>query len=211
MPSEARAGRRPWPRTCAALAAWLVLVLAPGRGTAEPIERILAVVDGRPLMLSDVRLLERLRGLAPAAALEILIDEALMFREASRLPASLATAGDAEHAYASLLERLGEPAGALEDGLKRLARRESAILKYVAFRFGPQVRVDDATLRAAYEARQAQQPEAPPFEDVAAELRQRLERDELDLKVDAWVRELREGAGIVYIPEPAPTAARPQG
>jgi hypothetical protein len=25
------------------------------------------------------------------------------------------------------------------------------------------------------------------------------------------VRELREGAGIVYIPEPAPTAARPQG
>ena len=210
MPSEARAGRRQWPRACAALAAWLVLVLAPGRGAAEPIERILAVVDGRrqaPQPLQQPHVAEHER---PAAALEVLIDEALMFREASRLPASLATARDAEHAYASLLERLGEPAGALEDGLRRLARRESAILKYVAFRFGPQVRVDDATLRAAYEARQAQQPEAPPFEDVAAELRQRLERDELDLKVDAWVRELREGAEIVYIPEPAPTAPRPQ-
>jgi hypothetical protein len=203
MRSDARAERPRLRATIAALALWLVLGPAAVIAAAEPIERILAVVDGRPLMLSEVRLLERLRGLTPSAALEALIDEALMFREASRLPASLATAEDTERAHASLVQRLGEPAGVLEDGLKRLARRETAIVKYLAFRFGPQVRVEDATVRAAYEAAQARQPEAPPFEDVAGELRARLEREQLDLKVEAWVRELREGAEILYNPEPS--------
>jgi hypothetical protein len=202
MPSEARARRRSRARRCAALAAWLLLGLAPAGGAGEPIERILAVVDGRPLMLSEVRLLERLRSLPRAAALDNLIDESLMFREASRLPASLATAADVENAYAALAERLGEPAGALADGLRRMARRQTAILKYVAFRFSPQVRVDDAMLRAAYEAMRERQPEAPPFEDVAGELRDRLEREQLDQKVEAWVRELREDAEVLYVPEP---------
>jgi hypothetical protein len=199
MRSEAdRAGRR---ARRAALACCLALGLLPARAGAELVERIVAVVDGRPLMLSEVRLLERLRGPAPGAALEALIDEALMFRESSRLAATLATAEEEERAYASLLERLDGPAGPLEEGLRRVARRQTAILKYVAFRFGPQVRVDDATLRAAYEAEQARLAEAPPFEDVVGELRERLQREQLDMKVEAWVRELREGAEIHYNPD----------
>jgi hypothetical protein len=43
--------------------------------------------------------------------------------------------------------------------------------------------------------------EAPPFDDVAGELRERLQREQLDMKVEAWVRELREGAEIHYNPE----------
>jgi hypothetical protein len=62
------------------------------------------------------------------------------------------------------------------------------------------VRVDDATLRAAYEAEQAKLAEAPPFDDVAGELRERLQREQLDVKVEAWIRELREGAEIHYNP-----------
>jgi hypothetical protein len=198
MRSEADRARRHARRV--ALAACLLLGLAPARGGAELLERIVAVVDGRPLMLSEVRLLERLRAPAPGPALETLIDEALMFRESSRLAATLATAEEEERAYTSLLERLGGPAGPLEDGLRRVARRQTAILKYVAFRFGPQVRVDDATLRAAYEAEQARLAEAPPFDDVAGELRERLQREQLDVKVEAWIRELREGAEIHYNP-----------
>jgi hypothetical protein len=194
---RSEAGRR---ARRAALAYCLVALL-PARGGAELVERIVAVVDGRPLMLSEVRLLERLRAPGPGPALEALIDEALMFRESSRVAATLATAEEEERAYESLLERLGGPAGPLEDGLRRVARRQSAILKYVAFRFGPQVRVDDATLRAAYEAEQARLAEAPPFDDVAGELRERLQREQLDMKVEAWVRELREGAEIHYNPE----------
>jgi hypothetical protein len=200
MRSEARGAPRQRARRIA-LAACFALGLGAARARAEVIERIVAVVDGRPLLLSEVRLLERLRGLPARPALEALIDEALMFRESTRLPATLSTAEEEERAYASLLERLGAPAGALEDGLRRLARRETAILKYVAFRFGPQVRVTDEALKAAYQAEHADDAQAPPFEAVAGSLRERLQRDQLDRKVEAWIRELRESAEIRYNPD----------
>ena len=49
-------------------------------------ERVLAVVDERPLLLSEVRAVEAVRGLGRPQALEASIDERLMFQEASRLP-----------------------------------------------------------------------------------------------------------------------------
>lgn len=201
MRSEAiLAGRaRGW---LGALAAGLALGLGGVPLQAERIERILAVVDGRPLMLSEVKLLERLRGLPAAPALEELIDEALMFREAARLPQTLATAEEEERAYASLFERLGGPAGALEEGLRRLARRQSAILKYIAFRFAPQARVDDEALEVAYRAEHGGDAAPAPLEAEA--LRERLRRELIDRKVEAWVRELRQGAEIRYNPEPDP-------
>ena len=60
------------------------LLAAPGAAQGNVVERILAVVDGRPLLLSEVRVLERLRGLDRQAAVDALIDERLMFREAAR-------------------------------------------------------------------------------------------------------------------------------
>jgi hypothetical protein len=192
-------------RVLAAVALGAALALSGTPASGERIERILAVVDGRPLMLSEVRLLGRLRGLPAGPALEALIDEALMFRESTRLPGTLATVEEEERAYAGLLERLGEPAGPLEPGLRRLARRQTAILKYVAFRFGAQLRVEDEAVREAYRAEQAGEPEPPPFEAVAAQLRARLEREQLDLRVEAWVRELREGTEVRYNPEPEPS------
>src|SRR5438876_629259 len=63
--------------------------LSAAAAPAEVVERILAVVDSRPLMLSEVRLVEQLRGLGRPAALEALVDEQLMLREASRLAQSV--------------------------------------------------------------------------------------------------------------------------
>lgn len=203
-----RSSLRPAPAVGArALVVWFTalcaLVGSAGAAQAEVIERILAIVDGRPLMLSEVALLERVRGVPRARALEALIDEALMFREASRLPTTRATADDEERAYASLRERLGpDAAGRLEGGLRRLARRETAILKYVVFRFGPQVRIADQAPRATYDAEVGGRPGAPAFEAVEAELRERLYRQALDEAVEAWVRELRAGAEIRRNPDP---------
>jgi hypothetical protein len=175
------------------------LLLAGARPAAgEVIERILAVVDGRPLMLSEVSLLERLRGVDERAALEAMIDEALMFRDASRLPATLVTTEDEDRAYAALRERVGADAELLAAGLRRMARRQIAILKYVEFRFGPQVRVDDDAVRATYDAELGGLPGAPPFAAVQGELRERLRRKGLDEAVEAWVRELRAAAEIRY-------------
>ena len=63
-----------------------LLLASAARG--EVVERILAVVGDRPLMLSEVRLVQQLRGLERAPALEALVDEQLMLREASRLAQS---------------------------------------------------------------------------------------------------------------------------
>lgn len=184
-------------RSSVAAAILAGLLASPGAAQGNVVERILAVVDGRPLLLSEVRVLERLRGLDRKAAVDALIDERLMFREAARLPQALVTAEEEERAYQDLAARAAG-AGATEDDLRRLARRQTAILKYIAFRFRPQVRVEETEVRAAYDQEQAARPDIPPFETAAAEVRARLEAAELDERIEEWVRELRAGAEIRY-------------
>ena len=191
-------------RSRAAAALLAGLLAAPGAAQGNVVERILAVVDGRPLLLSEVRLLERLRGLDRQAAVEALIDERLMLREASRLPQAVVSPEEEDRAYHDLAARVPAGAGATEDELRRLARRQTAILKYVEFRFRPQVRVEDAQVRAAWEEARAARPDTPTFEEAAPALRARLESAELDKRIEEWIGELRAGAEIRYN-EPPPS------
>ncbi|HVQ31193.1 MAG TPA: hypothetical protein VMV21_16485, partial [Vicinamibacteria bacterium] len=48
------------------------------------VERVLAVVGGRPVLLSETRALQEVRGVAPDAALDLMVDETLMYDQASR-------------------------------------------------------------------------------------------------------------------------------
>ena len=198
MPSETQLTHlsRVLAHNAAALGYALALVLAtPATGTE--IERILAVVDGRPLLLSEVELARDVRRLGRPAALEALIDERLMFQEAARLPQSTV---DEELAYQNLRESLPDlvVAEGQEGALRRMARRQATILRYIEFRFRPLVRIDDAQVSQAYQDRFGTQPDAPAFERVEAELRDRLARRDLDEKIEAWVRDLREHAQIRY-------------
>jgi hypothetical protein len=177
-----------------------VLLLGGGSAGAEVVERILAVVDGRPLMLSEVRLVQQLRGLERAAALDALIDEQLMLREAARLAQSVVSEDDEQRAYESLLQRHPAATGLPEADLRRLVRRQAAILKYVEYRFRPQVQVADAAVREAYDKQYGAQADAPPLEAAAGEIRARLADRELDEKIEAWIKELRSGAAIRYNP-----------
>ncbi len=167
------------------------------------IERIVAVVEGRPLMLSQVRLAQRLRDLTEAAAREALIDEQLMFGEASRLPQAVVTADEEERGYQDLIARVPDAREhASEAELRAVVRRQLAILKYVEFRFRPQIRIADDAVREAYEQESAGRPpsDAPAYPERAPALRERLERRELDLRIEAWVRELRASALVRYNP-----------
>src|SRR4026209_3044810 len=132
------------------LAAVLLLLAAPGR--AGVVERILAVVDGRLVLLSEVALFEKVRGDTERQALDGLIDEQLMYREAARLPQAALTPEEEERAFQSLRARMTTLSPNDEEQLHRLARRQAAILKCVGFRFRPQVRVSDEAVREAYEA-----------------------------------------------------------
>ena len=185
-------------RSRAPAAILAALLAAPGAAQGNVVERILAVVDGRPLLLSEVRVLERLRGLDRQAAVDALIDERIMFREASRLPQAVVTAEEEERAYRELAARVPAGSGATDEELRRLARRQTAILKYIEFRFRPQVRVEDAEVRAAWDQVRAERPDTPPFEEAAPALRARLESEELDKRIEEWVGELRAGAEIRY-------------
>jgi len=198
MPSDGR--RRSWREGPGRLAAAGLIALgvsAPSAG--EVIERILAVVGGRPLLLSEVLVLQRVRGLDRKEALEAAIDERLMYDEAARVPQSGLTADEEAKAYESLVSRAGSrTAGLAEADLRDLARREAVILKYVQFRFVPQIRVDDAAVRRAYEAEIGGQPSPPSPEEAGPALRQRLIDRDLGAKIEAWVKELRDVAEIRY-------------
>lgn len=182
------------------LMALTALALQIATAGADIIERVLAVVDGRPIMQSEVELSARVLGVGPEAALEAVIDERLMAQDAQRL----ARVGDEQAAFESLRTRLGEPHPSedTEAELRRLARRQASILRYIDFRFRPLVRVDAERLRSAYDAEYEGRSERPSFESVTAELRARLEREELDERIEAWVKDLRAAAEIRYNPEP---------
>jgi hypothetical protein len=176
------------------LAAVLLLLATTGR--AGVVERILAVVDGRPVLLSEVEVFERVRGETQRQALEGLIDEQLMYREAARLPQASLTADEEQRAFASLRAQLPSASADEEEQLHRLSRRQAAILKYVGFRFRPQVRVREEAVRAAYDAEG--RGEEGSFEEAAPAIRARLAEEDLSRRIEGWVKELRQVAEIRY-------------
>jgi hypothetical protein len=201
-----------------ALAAALLLACAvraqeapravPAPAKAELVERILAVVDERPLLLSEVRVLGTVLRLDQDRALEKALDERLMYQEAARLPQADVSVEEEDRALAALIERRPEVGEKVpETELRRLLRRQLAILKYVEFRFRPQLGVTDEEVRQAFEAEQTGKEGAPPvgdrpsFEQAAPELRARLERRAIDERIESWVRDLRSRANVRYVPE----------
>jgi hypothetical protein len=185
---------------------------APAPARTETLERIVAVVDDRPVLLSELRAHEAVSGLPQDEALEAAIDERLMNAEAARIPQAEVTSDEEDKALALLLET--HPAlrtEVAEPELRRLLHRQLAILKYVEFRFRPQLRVTDEDVRRAWQEEQAGSPAGPAFEDERDAIRARLERRALDERVEAWVKELRARANVRYVPAPPPLAGAGPG
>jgi hypothetical protein len=183
----------------------LLLAAAVLSPEAEPrvLERIVAIVDGRPILLSEVRVVEALKGVKRREAADALVDESLMLREAQQVPQSEPASDEVRKAFESL-EAAWPGGGPLpEDALKRAARRQLRIIKYIEFRFRAKARVDDAALREAYDAESPGGGDAG-YQAAASELRERMERRRLDEEVETWVKELRAGAEIRYNPEADP-------
>jgi hypothetical protein len=184
------------------LLALVFALLVVGAGPADAqilVERVVAAVDEQPVLLSEVRAFERLRGVARAAAVEALVDELLMLGEASRLPEANLSAQEEQQATSSLLGRWplaeGEPP---RSALGAIALRQALILKYVGLRFRAQVRVDETQLRAAWRERSAEPPEGPAYQAAQAGLRAELEEQALSARIEAWVKDLRAGARVRY-------------
>jgi hypothetical protein len=186
---------------------------APSPGGAQTVERIVAVVDDRPLLLTELKAHQAVTGLPEDEALEAAIDERLMHAEAARIPQAEVPADGEAKALSLLLEtRPGLRTEVSEAELRRLLRRQLTILNYVEFRFRPQVRVADEEVRRVWEEEQAGRPAGPALEDEQDAIRARLERRALDERVEAWVKELRARADVRYVPPPPPLGAKePRG
>jgi hypothetical protein len=195
------------------LVAALVPAAAPSPARTQTVERIVAVVDDRPVLLSELRAHEAVSGLPADKALEAAIDERLMHAEAARIPQAEVTPEEEDGALAALLQTHPDLRTEVSEvELRRLMHRQLSILKYVEFRFRPQLRVSDEEVRHAWEEEQAGRPAGPAFEDEQDAIRARLERRALDERVEAWVKELRARADVRYVPPPPPPAGpEPRG
>jgi hypothetical protein len=91
------------------------------------------------------------------------------------------TPDEETRALESLRVRGGAALAALPEGdLRQIARRQATIVKYVEFRFRPQVRVEE-----------------------------RLAEEDLRQRIEAWVKELRRGADVRYNAASSSATARP--
>ena len=185
-------------RSRAAVLVALIVGLPLRPATGEVIDRIVAVVDNRPVFLSEVRAVQQVRGTDESVAREALIDEILMYAEARRYLPARPTRDEQERARASLEQPPPAEVHAEDALLTAIARREATILKYVQLRFAPLIHVEDTDVIRAYDARWANDPLAPPLTQVRADLIAEITRGRLDARIESWVAQLRAVASIRY-------------
>ncbi len=219
----------------AALAASLLLAAVPAPVQEPPstgpdspvlVDRIVAVVDEDPILLSEV---EEVIGLGLAArrpgegddalrerVVDGLIEQRLRFHEVDRsgfqqVPLSeiearvdeiAATFADRE----TFQRRLAE-LGMSEEEVRQLVARQLAVLTYVTERLGARVFVGFEDIRAHYRETLVPDLEArgepvPPLDDVREAIRAVLHEQRLNQELERWTEELRLEADVLVFPSP---------
>ncbi len=212
----------------------------PG-ASAEPaqlelVDRVVAVVDEDPILLSDVEraiglgTIRRHAGENDAAlerrALDELIEWKLRLHEIARYGFEEAPLEEvdrqlerlrahfpSEAAWRSELDRLGLD----EARVRQILARQLAVLTYVEQRLGPRVFVSVDDIKKYYDdelapkLRAAGEP-VPPIEEVREAIRAVLREQKLNAEIDRWTNELRRQADVVDLldepqkPLPPPVA-----
>jgi peptidyl-prolyl cis-trans isomerase SurA len=211
----------------ASCAGWIVPrsagAAAPAaKPAAAPIlkDRIVAVVDEDPILLSDIErevglgLVPRNPGESETAyrrrVLALLIDQRLRFHEIDRFGFVQVPVEQVEKNLEEIRSRFPSPAafqqrlkelGLSENGLKQLITRQLMVLTYVDERLGPRVFVSLDDIKAYYrdvmvpELTKRHQP-VPPLDDVRETIRQVLREQRLNQEIERWTEELRNKADI---------------
>jgi hypothetical protein len=180
-------------------AAFLFLVLCASVARAEIIDRVLAILPGQIITLSDVQaaldlgLVEAAQGADPiASGLSVVIDRVLMLNEVRRVMPPEPSATAVEARIARIRQRFDSPAalsrvllasGIDETVLSVYAADDLRLASYLDERFSAASQPTDVEVRQAGEAARPR---------LAAERRQNL--------VSAWVAELRRRADVTVLP-----------
>lgn len=224
MPKASAHGSRAWKIIHGLILglAWLGLDATRGSAELSLVDRIVAVVNDEPVLLSDVEQaiaidLDRPEGGAQPLdtavqrrrALDRLIDQRLRLREVERFTTRPVPAAEVDTHVAALAQRHGsdwpahlEAVGLDEEALRHLIRRQLRVLDYIEERLAPRVRIAPDEIQAYYRGTLRDTLEAagepiPPLDDVRAAIRQVLHERQLNLEIERWTAALRTGATII--------------
>jgi peptidyl-prolyl cis-trans isomerase SurA len=207
------------PALCLLLCAAAVAVAQ--QAEPELVDRVVAVVDEDPILLTDIErvlvlgLVERRQGEGDdelrRRVLDGLIEQRLRSHEIGRFGfgdvgleevdlqvAALRAQFPDDQEFAARLERLG-----LDDrSIRTILARQIAILDYVEERLGPRVFVDLEEIRQYYEETlgprlRAEGKPVPAIEEVREPIRAVLREQKLDQEIERWTAELRAQADVV--------------
>ncbi|MDW7966685.1 MAG: hypothetical protein RMI39_00985 [Thermoanaerobaculum sp.] len=199
----------------------LALLLVVPAGVAEEVERVLALVNGVPILASDVELAS-IAQLVPRlpqeeeeayrrAVVEALVALELRYQDLAEARISQRVAYDWQRAWQKAVEQAGGPqaleeklaqAGLSQGDLARLVRRAALVEAYVAKRFAAAVRVSQAELQAFYVQEflpswPPHQGPPPPLEQVRGPLEAALKERKLTQEVQRWTQELAQRGEVI--------------
>jgi hypothetical protein len=199
----------------------LALLLPVLFAASVEVERVLALVNGVPVLASDVDLAEagslipRNQGEAEdayrRAVVEALVDLELRWQDLEAAAIAPRISVDLDAAWRKTVQRAGgeeelrrrlERIGLSEGALRELVRRAAVVEGYVASRFGPFVRPTSQEVERAWEGefvpklKAAGQP-VPELSQVHAEVESVLRERKLAAEVERWTSDLAKRAEII--------------
>ncbi len=198
----------------------LPVVPAPAQEAAFLEDRLVAVVDDDPILLSDLGrviglgLVEQMTGESrdqlERRVLDALIDQRLRLHEIERHNFAPLPPDEIDRQLERIRAGFAGPdelaaqlttLGLDEQGLRLLVARQLRVLVYVEQRLGPRVFVKLEDQRAYYDdvlvAEMASRDlEPPPLEEVRDQIRDLLHEQQLNQEIEAWTEELRLAADV---------------
>lgn len=207
--------------TLLAVQAWLAAVAMPQ--AAVVLDRVVAVVGDRPVMLSDVRAALDLELVdvkdaedPAAAALAALIDRELMLIEVERYGPEAPPDAAVDAAVARVRERVGEARysaalarSGLTDAMLAVVLRDDLRLQtYVSQRFGAAAQPTEEEVARAYTTRRdelASDGRVPTLAEAGPRLRERLAAERLAAQVADWLETLRRRTDVRVLDAPGAT------
>ena len=193
----------------------VLLLVVVGAARAEIIDRIMAVVAGRVILLSDVRafrelLLDPAAGSADETAVRALIDRELMLLEVDRYALAAPDGAAVETFVSQIHARVGPEkfdealrlAGWTPLHVHRVARDNLRIGQYLEERFTAAATPTDAEVLEYYREGRAEftrDGPSQPFEAVQEIVRAQLSAERRLQLIADWVAELRRRADVTTL------------
>ncbi len=176
-------------------------------GRAEVIDRVVAVVEGHVITLSDLRQERQIRAQLgeeasddDAALAKLLVDNFLIERQIADYPNLDVTDPEVD----SAVEKFNLSASRASDALRNAVRQRIRMQKFFDVRFRQFIRPTDDEIRKYYdevflpEARARGMQSIPPLTDpeMAKGIRENVIQESLDHEVDGWLNAIRRRSNV---------------